>query len=100
MDARPLRTDSIVSKGLGRVEIEDPQEISSLKRDYLVVLVLQTDILSSRSAPFNIKYLSRFAPAELLMELLHRLVKSVQILVSKQIIINQIVLSSSIVEAR
>ena len=39
-----LNTITVVSEAVGRVEVEDPQETSTLEDDDLVTLMLQADV--------------------------------------------------------
>lgn len=39
-----LNTNTVVSEAVGRVEVEDPQETSTLEDDDLVTLMLQADV--------------------------------------------------------
>lgn len=79
-------SNSVVSKALFWMEVEDPKKFSSFECNHLVILMLQADVLAT------------LTPAEFLVQMMHGTVKLVKILVAKQVIVDKIVLSSSIVE--
>lgn len=82
-----INADSVVGEALSGVEVEYEDYTSPLKNNDLVVLVLERDVR-----------LRRGQPAVLALGGVHCAIKVVQKLVSKQMIISEVQLASSIPE--
>lgn len=85
--ASNIDTNSVISKAVGGMEVEDKDQSSTLVDNDLVTLMLQADIS-----------LWGVEPAILRLEMLHSGIKLVEELVSEEAIIHKVELSASIVE--
>jgi len=86
--ARNVGANGVVCERLVRVEIEDEEQIGTLERDQLVVLVLARHVR-----------LRALQPMILALERIHRSIKAVQKLVAQEIVIHEVVLTPRIVVA-
>merc|ERR1711974_182086 len=85
--SRLFNSDSIVSVGIGPVEIEDEEQTTPFKDDNLVLFVLERDVSLRCTEPLVRR-----------LGVVHSRIEAVEVFVPQQFVIDQVELATSILE--